>query len=683
MKRKTLERPVSRLMSILNARTERVYPLAAGDFIEAEGDLPERDFDGRAHRAFDRLEAEKGGMDAVEIARELRERYRNSHREYDGSANFSDRKANMPNANDPKLWQVRCKPGQERTVITTICLKGFSAVNDDEEYGIFSAFQRDSLPGHVFVEAYGRDFVARALQGISNVYLQAGRTGAEEQKNTIQLIENRDMVPLLTMKKKEITVKRNMWVRIKRGKYTGDLAQVREIQNDGQSVVVLLVPRIEYNPERNKKAKKRPSGRGANALASRPPQGLLRPDTINEVYGRGSCIYKQGVYMFQGDEFTDKGLLDKEYPISSIVMESVNPTLNEIAKFQDDDKEDNSRKGGVKINLDAIADAAKMTAGSDIRPGDQVEITEGEMTGLKGTVETVTGDTLHIRSAAGLGRSDDPLVEISAREVRKRFEIGDHVKVMQGVNANDTGMVLDVDNNVVTFFSDLSQKEVKAFAKDLREAATIGALNNRVGDYELHDLVTIDPQTVGVIFQTERDGFKILDQNGSIRSMRPHQITKRPAMEDKRVVGMDHKDREFRVGDQMKEVDGEYRKGIVLHIYRGLFAFMHSREVSENNGVFVIRSKNLGPIDERTTTKSGPDLSKQDPKLNQAVPYFAGNNKGANQRYLINTHVVIVRGTKKGLQGIIKDTQGDNARVELKTDNKLVTVAITNLKKKE
>ena len=133
----------------------------------------------------------------------------------------------------------------------------------------------------------------------------------------------------------------------------------------------------------------------------------------------------------------------------------------------------------------------------------------------------------------------------------------------------------------------------------------------------------------------------------------------------------------------MKEVDGEYRKGTVLHIYRGLFAFMHSREVSENNGVFVIRSKNLGPIDERTTTKSGPDLSKQDPKLNQAVPYFAGNNKGANQRYLINTHVVIVKGTKKGLQGIVKDTQGDNARVELKTDNKVVTVAIANLKKKE
>ena len=617
-------------------------------------------------------------MDAVEIARELRERYRNQHREYDGSANFSDRKANMPTAKDPKLWQVRCKPGQERTIITTICLKGFAAMGEEEEYGIFSAFQRDSLPGYVFVEAYGRDFVARALQGISNVYLQAGKSN-EEQKNTIQLIENRDMVPLLTMKKKEVTPKRGMWVRIKRGKYTGDLAQVTEINNDGQGVIVLLVPRIDYHPERSKAAKKRAAGKPANALNSRPPPGPLRPDSLNEIYGRGSCLRRGDFWMFQNEQYTDAGLLDKEYPISSILTENINPTLNEISKFQGD-KED-----GVKINLDAIADAAKKSAGSNIRPGDQVEASEGELAGLKGVVEMVTADTVTVRFPRSEEDHDfeDQLIEMPAKSVHKIFRVGDHVKVMQGVNLNDTGMVLDVDNNIVTFFSDLSQREVKAFSKDLREAATIGALNNRVGDFELHDLVTIDPQTVGVIFQTERDGFKILDQNGSIRSMRPHQITKRPAMEGKRTVGMDHKDREFRIGDQMKEVDGEYRKGLVLHIYRGLFAFMHSREVNENNGVFVVRSKNLGPIDERTTAKSGPDLTKQDPRLNQAVPFYAGNNQGTSQRYLVNTHVVVVKGTQKGLQGIIKDTQGDKARVELKTNNKVVTVPIKSLKKKE
>lgn len=105
----------------------------------------------------------------------------------------------------------------------------------------------------------------------------------------------------------------------------------------------------------------------------------------------------------------------------------------------------------------------------------------------------------------------------------------------------------------------------------------------------------------------------------------------------------------------------------------------------ENNGVFVVRSKNIGPIDERMTAKSsGPDYTKQDPSLNLGLqPYQAPNQATTNLRHLINTSVVVVKGTKKGLQGIIKDTQGENARVELKTDNKVITVPITSLKKKE
>lgn len=50
---------------------------------------------------------------------------------------------------------------------------------------------------------------------------------------------------------------------------------------------------------------------------------------------------------------------------------------------------------------------------------------------------------------------------------------------------------------------------------------------------------------------------------------------------------------------------------------------------------------------------------------------------------LINTLVVVVRGTNKGLMGIIKDILGDNARVELATNNKTVTVPLGFLKRKE
>ena len=54
-----------------------------------------------------------------------------------------------------------------------------------------------------------------------------------------------------------------------------------------------------------------------------------------------------------------------------------------------------------------------------------------------------------------------------------------------------------------------------------------------------------------------------------------------------------------------------------------------------------------------------------------------------NKNRLVNTLVVVVKGTSKGLMGIIKDVQGANARVELATNNKTLTINMASLKRKE
>ncbi|PIL29983.1 hypothetical protein GSI_07894 [Ganoderma sinense ZZ0214-1] len=82
---------------------------------------------------------------------------------------------------------------------------------------------------------------------------------------------------------------------------------------------------------------------------------------------------------------------------------------------------------------------------------------------------------------------------------------------MTGKNADKTGLVVSVLDNVVAFLSDMLMQEVSVFSKDLREAAEVGTGTNIVGNYELHDLVQIDQQTIGVIFKTERNSFCILD----------------------------------------------------------------------------------------------------------------------------------------------------------------------------
>ena len=96
---------------------------------------------------------------------------------------------------------------------------------------------------------------------------------------------------------------------------------------------------------------------------------------------------------------------------------------------------------------------------SVLQPGDNVEVFEGKQSGLHGVVLEVAQDVVKI-AAAGIeidGRKVDP----PARSVRKRFKPGDHVKVMDGQNADETGLVVSVTDNVVTFLSDMSMQEVR------------------------------------------------------------------------------------------------------------------------------------------------------------------------------------------------------------------------------
>ena len=68
-------------------------------------------------------------------------------------------------------------------------------------------------------------------------------------------------------------------------------------------------------------------------------------------------------------------------------------------------------------------------------------------------------------------------------------------------------------------------------------------------------LLWISQQTVGVIYRVERDSFRVLDQNGQVRLVQPHQITMRK--DNRRVISTDANGHELRVGDNVKETDGE------------------------------------------------------------------------------------------------------------------------------
>ncbi|EGG10140.1 uncharacterized protein MELLADRAFT_115567 [Melampsora larici-populina 98AG31] len=636
------------------------------------------------HRGLDMSRQAREDADLGQIAADFRERYgRQSRAAARDMGEHIPKNMLMPSVDDPSIWAVRCKPGREKELVSAIFRKCEALYRTPQALRIISVFFRDSLKGYIYVEARLETDVRDAVQGFVGVY-----------RTEFRMVPIEEMPDLLRTKKRETPIVNGSWVRIKRGKYAGDLAQVNEIMENADDVGLRFVPRIDLNPKEEgmqvgpdgKKRKKGSTTSGG--LAFRPPQKFFNAEEVKKAYKAADVSRtKNGGYMFRGDFFKE-GYIEKDMRISALEVVDVNPTIDEVARFLGDpsDTGDTNRD----LNLSQIAELTKKASVIVLQPGDQVEVFEGDQKGIQGTVHSIANEIVTIDPSPLLHPElRGAHIEIPARSLRKNFKPGDHVKVMAGQNVDETGLVIRVREEVVTFLSDLSCKEVEVFARDLRVAAEVGSGANTYGQFELYDLVQLDPQTTGVIFKIERDTFKVIDQNGNTRNVKPNQIS---AKKDSRhAIATDADGYEIAVNDQMKEksIGGrtEGRRGRVLHIYRSMYAFLHSHDTTENGGVFVTNARNLVSVAPKGGKKDAGalDLTKMNPEMAGRPPVggVAPVAGGLGQRFKRDEDIgklcYIIKGPNKGLQGIIKDINGLLARVELHTNNKTLTVEKTKL----
>ena len=159
-------------------------------------------------------------------------------------------------------------------------------------------------------------------------------------------------------------------------------------------------------------------------------------------------------------------------------------------------------------------------------------------------------------------------------------------------------------------------------------------------------------------------------------------------IENRKSVATDRDGIEIRVGDTVKETQGELRQGTILHIHRS-FAFLYNRELNENLGVFVAKTTNLATVAAKGArmTGSGPDLNKMNPAMQRRMggPGGAGMmppppamRTGGRDRTIGQT-VIVRQGPYKGLLGIVKDATDVTARVELHSNLRTVSLEKSKL----
>ena len=183
------------------------------------------------------------------------------------------------------------------------------------------------------------------------------------------------------------------------------------------------------------------------------------------------------------------------------------------------------------------------------------------------------------------------------------------------------------------------------------------------------------------IIKVEREAFQVLDQNGTVRTVLPRQISMK--IENRKSIATDRDGFEIRIGDTVKETQGELRQGSILHIHRS-FAFLYNRELNENLGVFVARTSNLATVAAKgARINTGPDLNKMNPAMQRRtgpgmMPPPPVMRSGGYDRAIGQT-VIVRQGPYKGLLGIIKDTTDVNARVELHSNLRTVSLEKSKL----
>lgn len=710
------------------------------------------------------------------------------------------RSKNLPSVNDPSLFAVRCKPGKELEVVLQLLQKKqFSSVS----VPIYSAVYTPQAKGFVYVEASSERTVQIALTDIPSAY-PFTKVGAEIKNITVVPVKERPDVLTVTEARRPRTagssgrgagghggdddydsegggggggegdddddegrecvlgasgerLHNGDWVRVTRGPYKGDLAQIVALVADKSTADVRLVPRFDLvallageqekarryadrgDPDAAKKTREavRAAAAAARSYAGRPPPRLFTKedlqsavDTLNRTLPRDVPAAKIGDFlMYSGNGGSRNMMLCGKYIIKDggfIVREgvkstsldgvNVNPLPEEIQRFQvaenhsnsggDDGVGDGSSGSGDGSGSGASGLAALASTiakrQNEFVAGDPCRVAEGEMAGVTGTVVSADGQRVVVRPDKTSGLTAPFTTEHGLLE--KHFRPGDHVRVMRGKMAGETGFVLVVRRDasaagapsVATLRTDSTERTVSVFVADLQISNEVASTTASRGGYYLYDLVQLPSRALGVVVAIGRESFTLLDTANITHELRLQEMGPRRSSVSGAFArrggiggigargarggggfvesGLDKYQRSLGVGDQVDVADGPHRgvHGVVKHFARQC-AFIQSKEIFTNGGILAINASSL--------VLAGADR----PAANPAPAYgssssssggYGGSGGGYGRRpFFRRGQTVRVRAGKyRGYVATVRNLTGSGAQIEIQANSRLVNV---------
>lgn len=594
----------------------------------------------RAHYGIERLLHDK--IDSAEYIQDLEAR----NQVFEESAVTPEfaRQIIIPTAKDPSLWFVKCKRGSEKLACISLLNKAFMKARQKQPLLILSVTCLNHLKGHIYIEAYKEVHVRQAVEGLQCVGTK------------ITLVPMKEMNEIYaTAQAKKKTLKKGDWVRIKSGWYAGDLGLVVYVNPQMTRTKVKLVPRLDTEETvMENQVPGRRKGKKANAIV-RPPQKLF--DHVrcgcNEI--KQSPDTKQEFYYWLKMYFRH-GFLYKDFNLRQLITEDITPTLAELQVFNSTTAEEGEED--EKINLMLL----KEKQSSGIGKGDKVRVTRGDLTDLKGTVISIDGTIVTIEPMSDQVKNN---LKFPASDLEKYFQVGDYVRVARGQHQGESGIVMAVEKGIVYICSDTKEQQIEARASDLQSGAQMNVESTTKHNYRVNDLVIFNNnKSAGIILSVGGDTVNVLDSYGDSKSIRIQDINSKK--DSRTMKAFDAMRNSISAGDQVRIVDGENKgkRGTIVHIYKE-YVFLYSEEQPMNSGFFVERRKNLLILGAEMLRGSHDAMREKRAKARAVNP---------KRDDLFGKLVKIESGAYKGYQGIVKDVDKVNVKVELSSKPKVINV---------
>lgn len=269
----------------------------------------------------------------------------------------------------------------------------------------------EGVKGYIYIEAYKQPHVKAAINEVGSL-----RMGQYKQV----MVPIKEMTDVLRTSKEKVGLKRSQWVRFTRGVYKDDIAQVDFVDLAQKKVMLKVLPRVDYTRYRG--ALRPQNDDPKRKKKNRPTAKLFDPEAIRAIGGE---VSRDGDYLiFEGNRYSPKGFLYKEFNLNAIISDGVKPTLSELEKFEETPSDTDLELSGPLVTGSANGDGSGAT--HYFSCGDNVEVAEGELQNLQARVTSIDGDIIKV-----LPKHKDlqEIIEFQASELRKYFSMGDHVKV--------------------------------------------------------------------------------------------------------------------------------------------------------------------------------------------------------------------------------------------------------------